>query len=222
MNSSPAASPAANAVDAALGLGVVAGVWLAPDWLYTAFVTEDGPLEWLQVVTLVAVLAVLARGALQARTRRGAVGLAAAAAVAFVAIGEELAWGSRLFGVAVASVQAANVQHDLTLHNIGGLRGLHYSYLAIAAGGVVGAVAVLRSRPGLALWFLGPAVYAAVRVLDNDPITSRFAKLSEVLELVLYVAVARALLTALERRRPTGPAASDAAPSKRAVAGLPS
>jgi hypothetical protein len=93
------------------------------------------------------------------------------------------------------------VQGDLTLHNLGGMRGLSKTFAAVSLLGVVGAVACLvwrpgRARLGLSVWFGLPAVYAAMRVLDNDPITSRFAKLSEVLELVLYVALARVAVRA--------------------------
>ena len=167
-------------------------VWSFDDRLYTRWVVEDGVLEWLQVGALLAVLAVCV---VQARRSRSLV-WAGAAAVLFVAVGEELAWGSRVFSLFVPAVQGRNVQGDLTLHNIGGLRGLSKTFGALALVGVVGGLAVVRRRPGLVAWFWMPALYCLVRVADNDPITSRFAKLSEVLELVLYVALVRAALLA--------------------------
>jgi hypothetical protein len=193
----------AHVLEAVLALVVGSALWHLPDRLYTWFVTEDGALEWLQVAALAVVLVVAARQLQQAR-RWSVPFLAwgAAAAVMAVAIGEELAWGSRLVGLTVPSVQEANVQGDVTLHNLGGMRGLSKTFGAIALVGLAGAVAVVRRRPGLAVWFALPALYATVRVLDNTPITSRFAKLSEILELVLYVALARWALTA------DGPAAA--------------
>ena len=177
----------------ALGvLAFVAVVWALPDSSYTAMVVEDGILEWLQVGALIAVLV-----ACVVRVRRsGSLVWVAAAAVVFVAVGEEMAWGSRLFSLFVPAVQGRNVQGDLTLHNIGGMRGLSKTFAALAVVGLAGGLAVVRRLPGLAVWFWLPALYCVVRVVDNDPITSRFAKLSEVLEFVLYVALLRAVVAA--------------------------
>lgn len=194
-------------VDALVAVAFVWAIWALPDRLFTWFVTEDGLLEWLQVVALAVVLVVSVR---RARLDRSLV-WAGAAAVMIAAIGEEMAWGSRLIHLAIPSVQDANVQGDLTIHNIGGMRGLSKTFGALALIGFAGAFAVVRRRPGLAVWFALPAAYAFVRVVDNDPITSRFAKLSEILELVLYVAMAR-VAVALRARRPTG--AGGAPPSR--------
>ena len=176
-------------VDALVAVAFVWWVWSSSDRTYTRWVVEDGILEWLQVAVLLAVLAVCV---VRARRSRSVL-WAAAAVVLFVAVGEELAWGSRVFSIFVPAVEGRNVQGDLTLHNIGGLRGLSKTFGALALVGFVGGLAVVRRRPGLAVWFWMPAVYCVVRVGDNDPITSRFAKLSEVLEFVLYVALARAV-----------------------------
>jgi hypothetical protein len=184
----------ATVADALLAPLFVWAVWSAPDRMYTEFVTEDGPLEWLQVLALVVVVGGLGWRALTATTRERRTAFGVGTLLAFVVVGEEVAWGSRLFGVSSAAVQTANVQHDLTLHNLGGFRGLHFSFVAIALLGLAGGALVARWRPGLVLWFFGPALYAAVRVLDNDPITPRFAKVSEILELVLYVAIARVVV----------------------------
>jgi hypothetical protein len=188
-------------LDALVALAFVWWIWRQPDWLYTRWVVEDGRLEWLQVGALVVVLAACVVAAARARGRRWLV-WAGAAIVMLVAVGEELAWGSRLLSLSVDAVQSSNVQGDLTLHNLGGLRGLSKTFAAVSLLGLVGALGCLawrwrgRPRVGLAVWFGLPAVYAAMRVLDNDPITSRFAKLSEVLELVLYVALARVAVRA--------------------------
>ena len=179
-------------LDALAAMAFVWFVWSMDDWDYTRWVVEDGILEWLQAAALVVVLVVCV-----VRARRGrSLVWAAAALVVFVAVGEELAWGSRLFSVFVPAVQGRNVQGDLTLHNIGGLRGLSKTFAALALVGFAGGLAVVRRRPGLAVWFWLPAAFCVVRVVDNDPITSRFAKLSEVLELVLYVALVRVAVIA--------------------------
>lgn len=183
----PLRRPLGHLADAAVAPLFVWWVWSLADRTYTRWVIEDGVLEWLQVGALAVVFAVCVAVAKRERS----LVWAGAAAVMFVALGEELAWGSRLFSVVVPAVQGRNVQGDLTIHNIGGLRGLSKTFGAIALVGLAGGVAVVRRRPGLAVWFWLPAVYAVVRIADNDPITSRFAKVSEILEFVLYAALAR-------------------------------
>lgn len=168
-----------------------AAIWFAPDRVFSALVTEDGPLEWLQVAALVVVLVVLVRGARRVTTRPARAAWVLGALAVFGGIGEEIAWGTRLFDVSVPAIQEANTQNEVTIHNLGGIRGLSKSFAVLAGIGVVGAVGVVRRRPGLAVWFAGPALYCAVRVLHDGPITPRFAKLSEVFELLLYVAMAR-------------------------------
>lgn len=193
----PLRRPLGHLLDAAGAPLFVWWVWSLSDRSFTRFVVEDGVLEWLQVGALGAVLAVCV---VVARRERSMV-WAGAAVVMIVALGEELAWGSRLFSVVVPAVQGQNVQGDLTLHNIGGLRGLSKTFGALALIGFAGGLAVLRRRPGLAVWFWLPAAYAVVRVVDNDPITARFAKLSEILEFVLYAALARLAVGTLSARR---------------------
>jgi hypothetical protein len=170
----PLRRPLGHLVDAAVAPLFVWWVWSFSDRTYTRWVVEDGVLEWLQVVALAAVLAVCV---VVARRERSLL-WAGAAVVMVVALGEELAWGSRLFSIVVPAVQGRNVQGDLTIHNIGGLRGLSKTFGALAVIGLAGGLAVVRRRPGLAVWFWLPAGYAIVRIVDNDPITSRFAKVS--------------------------------------------
>jgi hypothetical protein len=184
----PLRRPLGHLVDAVAAPLFVLGVWSFPDRVYTRWVVEDGVLEWLQAGALAVVLGVC----VVAAQRQRSLVWAGAAVVMFVALGEELAWGSRLFSVVVPAVQGRNVQGDLTIHNIGGLRGLSKTFAALAVVGFAGGLAVVRRHPGLAVWFWLPALYCVVRVVDNDPITSRFAKLSEILEFVLYAAMARA------------------------------
>jgi len=188
---------AAQVLDALVAVAVVAMVWALSDRAYEALLTEDGPVEWLQVAALGVVFVALVRTALRtspAWRRALTIGLAA---VTFVVIGEEIAWGTRLLDLSVDAVQARNVQNEVTLHNLGGIQGLEKSFLGIAVVGLAVGAWVARRAPGLAVWFVGPALYGVVRVFHDQPITYRFAKLSEVLELLLYVGLAR---VAVDRR----------------------
>lgn len=179
-------------LDALAAIVAVGLVWALPDRAYRSLLGEDGPIEWLQVAALAVVLVALVRRGLDpagAAWRRAL--LLGLAAVTFVVIGEEIAWATRLFDVSVGAVQARNVQNEVTLHNLGGIEGLEKSFLGIAVVGLAVGAWVARKAPGLAVWFVGPALYAVVRVVNEHPITYRFAKLSEVLELVLYAGLAR-------------------------------
>lgn len=175
------------ALDAALPLAAAWAVYRAPDDVHTRLVREDGILEWLQVAALAIVVVVLLVRVVRTRS----VAPAAGAGIAFFVAGEEMAWGSRLFEAGVPLVQTANRQGDVTLHNLHG--GLTASFLAVAVAGIIGGLWILRRQPSLAVWFAAPAVYAAARVAYTGVITPRAAKVSEVLELVLYLAVARAV-----------------------------
>lgn len=175
------------ALDAALPLAAAWGVYRASDDVHTRLVREDGILEWLQVAALAIVVVVLLVRAVRTRS----VPAAAGAGIAFFVAGEEMAWGSRLFATGVPVVEQANRQGDVTLHNLHG--GLTASFIAVALAGIIGGLWILRRRPSLAVWFAAPAVYAAARVAYTGVITPRAAKVSEVLELVLYLAVARAV-----------------------------
>ena len=175
------------ALDAVIPLAGAWAVYRAPDAVHTALVTEDGVLEWLQVAALVVVVWILlVRG-----VRRRSIAAAAGAAVAFFVAGEEMAWGTRLFDVSASTIQQANRQGEVTLHNLHG--GLTASFIAVAVAGIIGGLWIVRRRPTLAVWFAAPAVYAAGRIAYTGVITPRAAKVSEVLELVLYLAVARAV-----------------------------
>jgi len=177
-------------------------VYRASDELHTRLVREDGILEWLQVAVLLVTVAVLAARGLRKRSLPALVG----AAVAFFVAGEEMAWGTRIFDVGVSAVSAANRQGDVTLHNLHG--GLTSSFIAVAVAGAIGSAWILRRRPTLAVWFAAPAIYAIGRVAYTGVITPRAAKVSEALELVLYVAVARAAVSP-----PTAAAADAFAPT---------
>jgi len=92
------------------------------------FVEEDGPVEWLGAIGLFAGAGLFFAAFLVAR-RRGAdaVGLSrlgvwvllALALALFVAGGEEISWGQRLFGWGTPdSIAAVNAQDETTLHNL--------------------------------------------------------------------------------------------------------
>lgn len=92
------------------------------------FVEEDGPVEWLGAVGLFAGAGLFFATFVVAR-RRGAeaVGLARLgvwvllllAVALFVAGGEEISWGQRLFGWGTPeSIAAVNAQDETTLHNL--------------------------------------------------------------------------------------------------------
>lgn len=204
---SPPSTASRQLQDGVLAALLVAGVWALPDALYEAFLTEDGPLEWLQVAALAVVAGAAVRAARAAASPAGAAAFAVVAIGTVVAIGEELAWGTRLFDVSVATIQDANAQGEVTLHNLPGVRGLSKTFAAMATLGSVGALLVVRRRPGLAVWFAAPAVYCVARLVHDGAITYRFAKLSEVLELLLYLALARVAVAPPAGARPALPIA---------------
>lgn len=133
---------------------------------YRRFVGEDGVLEWLQVAAFVftaGLLVDLARRT-RATTRRLAVG---AALMVIVVIGEELAWGTRLFGSGAEVIQRHNEQGDTTLHNLGG--GLETSFAAVTLVAVALGMLVLARRPpfhrvpiSVVWWLVIPAVLRRV------------------------------------------------------------
>lgn len=167
---------------------------------YRRFVGEDGVLEWLQVAAFVftaGLLVDLARRT-RATTRRLAVG---AALMVIVVIGEELAWGTRLFGSGAEVIQRHNEQGDTTLHNLGG--GLETSFAAVTLVAVALGMLVLARRPpfhrvpiSVVWWLVIPAVYAAYRLLAGE-VSYETSKYSEAAELVFAMALVR--LTASAR-----------------------
>lgn len=183
-------------------VAIVAVARLAGPDAFHAVVTEDGPLEWLQVAAYVAAAAWFAAAA---RSNRQLFPALAAAGFVLVA-GEEMAWGQRLFDLRVGVVQDVNRQGELTLHNIG--NGLELSWLAfalLAFGGWVGhriarvapRTAPVAPDPGLRWYFAPAAAYAASRLLVDDP-TYAFAKLGESFEACVAIGFA---ITARGRRR---------------------
>ncbi len=125
-------------------------------------------------------------------------------AVFVVVVGEEVAWGQRVFGVSVPAIERVNDQGDVSLHNVG--PGLALSNLGILGISLAGAL----SRPAAGWWsdrrghpvrpdflppsFVGPwfamaAAFTAVRLAWPSP-PARVAKFSEVAELTVALAAA--------------------------------
>ncbi len=191
-----------------------AGIWWATGFYY--FVAEDRVFEWIQV----GAFAVAGAGCLAIAVSVRRVNVAAAVFAALwcalfvVVVGEELAWGQRLFGVSVAAVERANDQGDVSLHNVG--PGLALSNLGILGISLAGALSrpvarVAAARRGWELrsellpppfvvpWFAMAAAFTAVRLAWPSP-PARVAKFSEVAELTVALAAA---ITAVKLARAT-------------------
>jgi hypothetical protein len=109
-------------------LPFVGGALIAVTWLhwplFTWFLQEDHPIEWLQfamcmITALIAAMAAVGYG------RRGrwliAVVFAVLALGAFVLGAEEISWGQRVFSIATpAEIAAKNDQEELNIHNLTG------------------------------------------------------------------------------------------------------
>jgi hypothetical protein len=109
--------------------------------VFAWLMAEDGVLEWLQFLLILATsLAYFALAArLWRRQRRWALLSLAAALGAFFVAGEEIAWGQRVFGWGTpAALEAVNYQQETTLHNIGNMHAV--SIYAVMLGGLAAAV----------------------------------------------------------------------------------
>jgi hypothetical protein len=191
-----------------------AGIWWTRGFYH--LVAEDRVFEWLQVGAFaVAGAGCLAVAVTLRRENVAAAGFAALWCALFVVVvGEELAWGQRLFGVSVAAVERANDQGDVSLHNVG--PGLALSNLGILAISLAGALSrpaarLVAARRGWTLrsallppsfvvpWFAMAAAFTAVRLVWPSP-PARVAKFSEVAELTVALAAA---ITAVRLARAT-------------------
>lgn len=95
---------------------------VAPDFYMERYVIEDGFVEWLTVVALVASAVLMLRRAWALRKVRTAWFLfvtVMAAAVFLFGAGEEISWGQRLFSVETPEWLAdRNKQSEMNLHNL--------------------------------------------------------------------------------------------------------
>lgn len=144
------------------------GVALAgPEWMPRGWTREDGPVEYAGFAAFLgaSVLAFVAASRIR-RAHRLAFASAVLGAVLFVAAGEEISWGQRLFGTETPAVLVdGNRQDELNLHNIDGLQQKAIiAQLAVAGAGVMVAWFVRRpwARSGLP-FFAGYLAYRAAR-----------------------------------------------------------
>ena len=144
------------------------GVALAgPEWMPRGWTREDGPVEYAGFAAFLgaSVLAFVAASRIR-RAHLLAFGAAVLGAVLFVAAGEEISWGQRLFDTETPAVLVdGNRQDELNLHNIDGLQQKAIiAQLAVAGAGVMVAWSVRRpwARSGLP-FFAGYLAYRAAR-----------------------------------------------------------
>lgn len=110
-----------------LGLIGVVLSHAAPEFFKHTYVIEDGFIEWLTVVALIASTALMLRRAMTLRLVRSYLFLfvtVMAAAVFVFGAGEEISWGQRIFSIETPEWLAEhNKQSELNLHNlvIGGI-----------------------------------------------------------------------------------------------------
>jgi len=109
-------------VAAALGLAGLILSHAAPEYFKTTYVVEDGFIEWLTVVALIASAILMLRRAWVLRSVRSRVFLsvtAMAAAVFVFGAGEEISWGQRLFSIETPGwLEEKNKQSEMNLHNL--------------------------------------------------------------------------------------------------------
>jgi hypothetical protein len=203
------------AVVPALGCVLLAALAIAYARAFEAIVREDSVLEWGEVCAYGAAAVASARVARRTRGYvRFAYGLLAVAAVG--AIGEELSWGQRLFGLTTPEpLAAANRQQELNLHNLADAEST--TRLVLLAAASYGATLPLLRRPGpfvppraLVPAFAVVAAYFGIRLAFLSRPTYAQAKFSEWPEFCFAAAVALTALSTLSRLyrngAPVGPA----------------
>jgi len=109
-------------VAAVLGLTGLILSHAAPEFFKNTYVIEDGFIEWLTVVALIASSILMLRRAVslgQVRSRLFLFVTVAAAAVFIFGAGEEISWGQRIFLIETPDWLAEkNKQRELNLHNL--------------------------------------------------------------------------------------------------------
>ena len=203
------------------------GVWWPVGFYY--IVAEDRVFEWIQVGAFA--VAAVGCGAVAILVRRVSVAAAIFAALwcalFVVVVGEEVAWGQRVFGTSVPALERVNDQGDVSLHNVGpGLALSNLGILGISLAGALsrpaarrlGAVRGLRVRPEflpptfVVPWFGLAAAFTAVRLVWPSP-PARVAKFSEVAELTVALAAAITSIT-LARSASRLPASEAVGPTR--------
>lgn len=110
------------ALAAVIGLAGLVLSHVAPDFYMNRYVIEDGFVEWLTVLALVASALLMLRRAWSLRTVRTPLFLfvtVMSAAVFLFGAGEEISWGQRIFSVETPEWLAErNKQSEMNLHNL--------------------------------------------------------------------------------------------------------
>jgi hypothetical protein len=190
---------------------VLALIAVAHEGLFRALVREDSVIEWAEVLAYASAFVFSVR---IIRERSGVVAVAYAliACAAILAIGEELSWGQRLFGLGTPEpLAAANRQGELNVHNMVDAESPTRLALVVASTYALAASFVLRPGP-----FVPPRVLASAYGVVTAYFAVRFAfipepnyvqaKFSEWPELCFAVAVALTAWSVLSAGRRGGAA----------------
>jgi hypothetical protein len=180
-----------------------------PEWAPHSWTREDGPVEFagFACFAVASVLALVAAWRLRS-FRRPMVAAAVLGAVLFVAAGEELSWGQRLFGIETpAALVDGNRQDELNLHNIDGLQDKAVlAQLLVAGAGVLLPTAVRQrwARVGFP-FFAGYLAYRFGRGVAAVTDLGAADRNSEVAELILAVGLLALTLLLVADLRTTPP-----------------
>ena len=163
--------------------------------LFRALVREDSVIEWAEVLAYACAFIFSVR---IARECKGVVAAAYAllAVAAVVAMGEELSWGQRVFGIGTPEpLAAANDQCELNVHNVVAAESPTRLALLVASVYATTAPFVFRPGPFVPPRVLAPAygivaAYFAVRFAFIPEPSYVQAKFSEWPELCFATAVA--------------------------------
>ena len=184
--------------------GALVAAAAANRWLYRVLVREDGLLEWFQVA---AWLASLAGALVLARRRRGAARVAwiVFALACAAALGEEIAWGQRLFDFGTPeALRDADKQEEATLHNVRAFESpTRWLVLVVATAGAVAPFVSRRVPRFLVSAFAVTALYELARLPAGESVDYRFAKYSEWPELCFAGALAGLVVCTARRVRGT-------------------
>jgi hypothetical protein len=194
-----------------VGCVVFALVAVLDEGMFRALVREDSVIEWAEVIAYACAFVFSVR---IVRERSGVVAVAYAlvACAAILAIGEELSWGQRLFGLGTPEpLAASNRQGELNVHNM--VDAESPTRLALLVASTYALAASFVRRPGpfvpprvLASAFGVVAAYFAVRFAFIPEPTYVQAKFSEWPELCFAVAVALTAWSVLSAGRRGGAA----------------
>lgn len=188
-------------------VGAVGVALAAPEWAPIALTREDGPVETGGFACFLAGAVLAFVSAVRARPERQTV-LAAAGLglILFVAAGEEVSWGQRVFDTETPAVLVdGNAQDELNLHNLEAVQHKAViAQLAIAGGGVLLPFVVRRpwARAGFP-FFAAYLAYRSSRAIGVLAGWGPAGRNSEAAELLLALGLlALTAVLARELRRP--------------------